>query len=237
MEQEETCKPELADELELLLEPRTCLAAKLVAARIPLLERPVADVGELDDRRLRAVGEVRIPVSQLLRQVELQPLCQLDGALECGTVVGKSLDHLLRRKEDAFVVAAPLRFTAVERAAVANGHEHVLKGRTARMVGVHVAGGDRRDAERRSEVAQECVSPCVAALVGTLELDVEAVASECTGEPCRRVRVAHCHAVACAAGKTDEPLVQLFEQVLVERWIGRTVAIPFQPDACVRAPR
>ena len=35
-------------------------------------------------------------------------------------------------------------------------------------------------------------------------------------QPCSRIRVAHSESVARAAGETDEPFVQLLEQVLVE---------------------
>ena len=78
-----------------------------------------------------------------------------------------------------------------------------------RMVRVHVARGDRGDAERSGEVAQRGVPARVAALERALELDVEAVAAEGAREPGSGVRVAHGEPVARAAGEADEPVVQL----------------------------
>jgi hypothetical protein len=70
--------------------------------------------------------------------------------------------------------------------------------------------------QRLCEVAQRGVPPRVAALERPLELDEEVVAAEGMREPRRRVRVADGEPVARTAGKADEPVVQLFEQALVE---------------------
>ena len=82
---------------------------------------------------------------------------------------------------------------------------------------VRVAGDERRHAQRRREIAQRGVAPRVAALVRTLQLDEEVLASEDIGEPRRRVRVANGEPVPRAAGETDEPVVQLLEQRRLER--------------------
>ena len=115
------------------------------------------------------------------------------------------------------MVAAPLALAAVEGGAAANGDEHVLEHGAARVVRVHVAGGDRRDTERRRKLAERDVAPRIAALVRPLQLDEEAVAPEDAGEPRRRVRIADGEAVSRAAGQADEPLVLLLEQCRVER--------------------
>ncbi len=103
------------------------------------------------------------------------------------------------------MVAAPLPLGAVERGAVADRDEGVLKARAARMVGVHVAGRHRGDAERRREVGEPRVPARVAALVRALELDVERTGKR-PREPRGGVRVGDAEPVASAAGEADEPL-------------------------------
>src|SRR3954463_11511526 len=66
------------------------------------------------------------------------------------------------------------------------------------------------------EVAQRRVPPRVAALERPLELDEEVIAAERMREPRRCVRVANGEPVARTAGETDEPVVLLLEQALVE---------------------
>ena len=173
--------------------------------RIALLEGAVADVRELDDRRLRAVGEVRVAVAELLCQVEAQPLGELDGSRDRSAVLRETLHHLGRREQDALVIAAPLGLAAVEGAAVTDGDENVLQRCPARMVRMNVAGDDRPDAERLGKIAQACVAARVATLVRTLELDEEALAAECAGQPRGSIRVAHRDSVPRAAGEADEP--------------------------------
>src|SRR5919197_3317793 len=101
------------------------------------------------------------------------------------------------------------------------------------MVRVHVAGDERRYADRLGEVAQDDVAAHVAALVRTLQLDEEAVATECLCEVRGGVRVANGEAVPCAAGEADEALVQLLEQRLVERRLRRGLGF-FSGRPCVR---
>src|SRR5207244_5475969 len=53
VEQEEAGEPELVDQLQLVVEPRPRLRAQAVAPRcVAMLEGAVADLRELDDRRL-----------------------------------------------------------------------------------------------------------------------------------------------------------------------------------------
>src|SRR5262249_27596736 len=184
VQEEEAGEAKLVDQLQLLVEPRLRLGAQPVPARIALVEGARADVRELDDRRLRAVGEVGVAVAELLRQVEAQPLGELDGARNGGAVLREPLDDLPGREQDALVVAAPFGLTSVERAAVADGDEDVLQRRAPRMVRVDVAGDKRGDAELLREVAKRRVAACVAAFVRTLQLDEEAVAAERICEPC-----------------------------------------------------
>jgi hypothetical protein len=78
---------------------------------------------------------------------------------------------------------------------------------------VDVAGGDRGDAEVAGELAEGGVPRGVAALVRSLELDVEAVSSERRRDPRGGVRVDDPEAVARAAGQTDEPFPVRKERV------------------------
>ena len=87
--------------------------------------------------------------------------------------------------------------------------------------------------ELAREVAQPGVAAAVAALVGSLQLDVEAVPPEGERQPCRGVRVADGEPVARTAREADESLVQILEQRQVEprrQWLAvRRVA-----RVCVR---
>ena len=225
MQQEEACEAELVDQLQLFVEPRFGLASQRVGARIAVLERAHADVCELHDRRLRTVGEVRIAIAELLREVEAEPLGELDGARHCGAILRETLDDLTRREQDAFVVAAPLGLAAVQRAAVTDGDEDILQRRAARVMCMHVTGHERRHAERLGELAQGGVAASVPTLVRPLQLDEEALASEGPGEPLGGVRIADGKAVARAAGETDEPFVELLEQALVEGGVRRRLRL------------
>ena len=143
------------------------------------------------------------------------------------------------------MVAAPLLLAALERGAAADGDEDVLERGAAAVVRVDVSRRDRRDAERLRELAQARVAARVAALVRTLQLDVEAVAAERAREPHRGVRVAHREAVPRAAGEADEAVVQLLQQGLIEPWrrrlavrrVARVRVRRRQQPAEVRVPR
>ena len=155
--------------------------APLVAVEVAVAlgERALADAAQLDDRRLVAVGEVRIAVAELLGQVELEPLGEL--ARSARRRHGRRQSDRASApggQKDGLVVAAPLPLAALERGAAADGDEHVLERGAAAVVGVDVAGRDRLDAERLGELAQPRVPARVAALVRALQLDVEAVAAE-----------------------------------------------------------
>ena len=109
------------------------------------------------------------------------------------------------------MVAAPLALAAVEGGAVADRDEGILEAQPALVVGVDVAGGDGRHAERGGELLEGGVPAGVAALVGALQLDVERTRED-AGESCGGVRVAHGEPVAGAAGEADEPLGMLGDE-------------------------
>src|SRR5579871_1121544 len=143
--------------------------------RVALRERRLAHAAELDDCRLRPVGEVGVAVAELLGEVELEALGELARAVHGVAVVGKAVEHVLWREEHGFVVAAPLPLAALERGATADGNEDVLKCGAAAVVRVDISRCDSRDAERLGELAQARVATRVAALVRTLEFYEEAV--------------------------------------------------------------
>ena len=187
-----------------------------VECRVPLTEQPVAESAQLHDRRLVAVGEIRIAIAELLREVEFEPLRELARPCNRFLVVGKPLEQLGRREQHGLVIAAPLALAPVERRAVADRDEGILEADAQTIMRVRVSRDDGVDAERLGEVAQRCVATHVPTLVGPLELDEEPVAAEGVREPRRRVRIAHGEPVPRAAGEADEPVVQLLELRLVE---------------------
>src|SRR5215212_4894245 len=217
MEQEETAQLQLGDEGQLLVEALPRLALVTICTAVALVESAVADARELDVGGVGPVGEVRVAVAELLREVELEPLGELDGARDGVAVVGETVADVRGVEQDALAVSSAFTLAALERGAVLDRHERVLERRSRDVMRVRVSGDDGRDAECLGEVAKPGVPTCVASLVRALELDVEAVAPEGGGEPGGRVRVVDAEAVTCAARQADEALVELLEQRLVER--------------------
>ena len=184
---------------------------------IAFLERLLADLGELRDRRFALLGEIRIAVAEILVQIELEPFGELSAPFDRVSVVRKKLRALDRRPQEALPVAAPLGLAAVERRAVLDGDKGVLQRRPTRIVRMDIAGRDGLDAQRLGQFSQSCVTASVATLEGPLELDEEAVATERLRQPRRRVRVPHRKPMPGAARKADESLVALLHQLLPER--------------------
>ena len=191
----------------------------------------MADGGELTDRRLLAVREIGVAIAELLGQVELESLGERGAPFRGGTVEGEALEHLLGRAQVALAIPAPLGLAALERGSAANRDEDVLQQRASRMMRVDVAGRDRLDTEVLGEIAQETEPPRIPPLERALELDVEALATECACKTRGRVRVEQSEAAARAAGKAYEPLVQLGDDLERHRR-GQRLAV-----LAPRAPR
>ena len=170
VEQEEPREIELVDQRELALEAiARPLEQPLVARRIAVGEGVVADLCELSDRGLVAVGEVGVAIAELLGEVELKALRDLDGAGGGGRVdAGEEVGRICRRPQDALAVASPLLLAAVEGGTTADRDERVLEERAPRRMRMHVARGHGRDAEMLGQVAQSRVAPHVTALVRPL---------------------------------------------------------------------
>ena len=186
VQQEEPGEPEPSDQLQLVAQPLTRFRANGSLRRAVTLDECVlAELAQLHVGGIDAVREVRVAVAELLRQVELAAIGNLAGALR--RFARQPLEHLRRRKQDAFVVAAPLALAAVERCALLDRNERVLQLCATRVVRMHVAGRNGWDTKRLGELGEHGVPPRVAALVRPLQLDVERTRKG-AGEPRRRVR-------------------------------------------------
>jgi hypothetical protein len=216
VEEKEARKAELVDQRQLLLQPNLRLGA-MRGASVAIVERAPADHPQLFDRRIVPVGEVRVPVAELLRQVELEPLGELLAARDRVAVVRETLGHLGGRAQHGLAVPATLALAAVERGVVADRDEYVLERYAALVVGVHVARDHSSNAERAGEVAERGVSARVAAFVRALELDEEPIRPEHARELGRRIRIVDREAVPRTTREADEPLVQLGEEPGIER--------------------
>ena len=180
VEKEEAGEAELGDQRQLRragVRPPECGAGAARGGTAPrrLDGRPRAS---WTSAGVGPIREVRVAVAELVRQVEGEPLGQLDGRADGIRSSGKRPATSPRSEEDALPVPAPLGLAALERRPVLDRDEDVLETRPAQMVRVYVAGGDRADAESLRERAERGVPARVAPLVGPLELDVEAVAAE-----------------------------------------------------------
>ena len=216
VEQEEPGEAEVADQRQLLVQPCARLPLVAVGAAVTSLERSSADLCQLGDRGLVAVGEVRVAIAELLREVELEPLCELGGARHGAEVVREALGQRVGREQDALVVAAAFALRALQRRVVPDRDHRVLEERAPAVVRVDVPGDDRLDADRLRELPQPSVPLRVAALVRPLELDEEPVPAEDRRQLRRAVAVPYRETVPRAAGQADEALVELREQVPIE---------------------
>src|SRR5206468_2383153 len=111
---EEAGETDALDQVELLVEAPTRVTLVPVCRRVALAEEAVAEHAQLLDRGLVPIREVGVAVAELLRQVELEPLREVDCARDCGSIVREALVHLVRREQHGLVVAAPLALAAFE---------------------------------------------------------------------------------------------------------------------------
>ena len=142
------------------------------------------------------------------------------------TVEGEALEHLLRGAQVALAVSPPLGLAALERGAAADRDKDVLQQRAPRVVRMDVSGRDRLDVEVLGEVAQEPEPPCVTTLVGTLELDAEALAAERSGQARSGVRIEQPETSTCTPGEADETVVRLRDRLERDGWRQRLAVLP-----------
>ena len=143
---------------------------------------------------------------------------------------GEPVEHLAGSAQHRLAVPAPLRLAAVEGGATADRHEHVLERRAAGRVRMDVAGGDGIDAEMRGQVAEQRIAPRIAACVGALQLDEEAVTPKGLREPGGSIGVAQAEPVTRAPGEADEPLGELRHRLRLDgRGEEHPVLLPGRP--------
>ena len=182
------------------------MRALLVAVRacIALGEGALAELVELAVGRVGPVGEVGVAVAELLGQVESAAVGDLAGA-RCGIAPGaaprvssgeRSTDSWLPRRS---------RSRAVERGAVPDRDERVLEPASPRMMGVDVAGGDRRKrrATPRDRSARRCGGRRRARRAAAARRRTH---RETPRQPCGRVRIDDRQPVSRTAREANEPL-------------------------------
>ena len=173
VQQEEAAQAEPGDQPQLAVEPLTCPALVPVRIRVALGERAVADLPQLYVGGIGTVGEVGVPIAELLREIEPAAVGDFTRAQCC--IVRQSLEHCGRGEQHRLVVASPFALAALQRRAMANRDERILQLGAALMVRVHVPRRDSRHSKMLGELLQLRVTTRVAALERPLQLDVERV--------------------------------------------------------------
>ena len=166
MQQEEPRQPEVADQRQLLVQPRRRVGAQ---ARCPAgsARRSTRRTRAASLRSALAVLGAGIAVAEVGGEVEDQRRGQALGLGDRVGVVLEACRHRRRRREDVAVVAAPQRLGGVERRVLADRHEHVLQPRARRLVGVDVARRDARQPEPSGQRGERAVArPVVARETG-----------------------------------------------------------------------
>ena len=216
VQQEEPGQAELVDQLQLLVEAGPGVALVPVGPGVAHVERAAADLGELRDGRLRLVREVRVAVAQLLRQVELAALGDHGGALDCVPVEREAVGDLGGMPEDRLVVSAPLRLGAssdVWRIATSASWSSARPGSWAWTSPVTTVSTSSVSASSRSRALRRTSPRSKGRWSSTKNRSRPKARARRGGG----IRVLDGEPEARAAGEADEPFVQLFEQLLVER--------------------
>ena len=212
VEEEEAGEAEGADRLQLLFQARFGLFA-VARAGVASRQQCPAGLGQLAiDPGLLFAG---VAVAEPGVEVELEPLGEAQGLGDGGGVLGEALRHRLRRGEGRAAITAPLRLGLLQRHPQPDCDERVLQAHALpTCVRVHIAGGNAGHAEALREPRKPAVATAIAAPVGPLQLDPEAVPPEGTEQPlgglrsCRRAPPLPSggkHSGASAPRETDQP--------------------------------
>ena len=203
----------MGDEPKLFVQSHECVASAFCVG-VAGAQVVVADTRQTRVSGLIGAGEVGVGVAQVARQVELQPLGQAHGLGDGCGVVDEPCGGLGRWSQYGVAVATSLTVGAVQRQVMADRDERVLQERTARVVGVDVAGRDGGEAQDLGQLRQVAHQGSIAAGAGPLQLDVHVARAErldqATG---RSLGVAGAvggdesrnHAVSGTPGQTYEP--------------------------------
>ena len=128
MQQEESREAVVADEPEFLIQAcEGLMPPALIGVPPPRLVGADARQGGIGVLPGVPGCEVREPVSQIPREVELQPLREAQGLRHGVRVVAKPRSHLGGRAQHRLPVAAPHLLRCVEGEAVPHGHQDVLQ--------------------------------------------------------------------------------------------------------------
>ena len=215
VQQEEAREAVVADQRELLVEPRAGLAAVGEAAVAPLqLER--ADLRQLGVGH-RVVGR-RVAVAEILREVEAQPLGQLGRLARRLGQVAEQERHLARALEHVLAVAAPLGLAGLQRAMRADGDQRVLQRAPPPVVHVHVVAWRSSRSPRMRALSSSrrlrARSPRHSGRCSSTRRPARPNASQSSAAARQRDPLVGVHerAVARAARQADEPLGALAQQ-------------------------
>ena len=235
VQQEEAGEAELVDQRELLLEPLAHASLVTVEPASSARRTRARRHGSAARSRDRPVGEVGVAVAELLRQVERQPLGQLGGSgdrvrssgnrsrISAGAASTHSWLPRRSRSQPSSEVrqrtATSTSWSAARRASCAC---------TSPVATVATFSCSARS--RRRGVAAR-----VAPFVRTLQLDVEAIATEGLREPRGRAGVADCEPVR-ARSRRGRRAPRSAPRAARPR--ARAVRAPGSPSAaCPRARR
>ena len=227
VEKEEAREPQLPDQRQLLLETPLGLGAM----GGPLVAMHQAHPAELGQAAVRArVLRAGIAVADLPRQVEAQALgepCCLGDRLG---MVAKARHRPLLGEQGGGGVSAAQPLGLVQRRPEAHRHHRVLEGEARALMGMRVAGRDRRNAEPLRQRDQPAVPRAVMPPERPLQLDPEVVRAEGPQQAlghlggARRIAAlpeAGHGAVAGAAREADQSLGVALELVDLDRgWEG-----------------
>ena len=189
MEEEEAGEAEVADRRQLLLEPPLGLGAAAVRPAVALAEPRPADLGELAvGARVLGAG---VAVAELLGQVEAQPLGEAHGLGDRLGVLGEARRHPppARRAPSSSCRGAAARRPPAS--SPAGPRRRRPGGGRGEGRGSGRCRSRRRATPSRSASRGEpAVAGAVAAPVGPLQLDPEAVAAEGLQQPPAEPRAA-----------------------------------------------
>ena len=183
MQEEEPGEPEAADDRQLLLEAALGLRA-VRGADVAAPDQTPAK-GRQPPVGLGILGS-GIAVAELTGEIEAQALRQAHGLGDRRRVLGESRRHRLRGRHRRARIAPALRLGALQGHSQPHRHQRVLEADTGAPVRVDVPGGNRRHPQPLRETREPAVAGPVAAPVGPLQLDPEAVAAEALQQSLRQ---------------------------------------------------
>ena len=223
VEQEEPGEPQLPDQRQLLVQAPLGLGA---------MRGPLVAMDQAQTRRARPGGgqhpvlRAGVAVADLPGQVEAQALGEPGRLGDRLRVVAEARHCPVPREQGGGGVTAAQRLGLVQGRSQPNRHHRVLQGEARALMGVGVAGRDRRDAEPLGQRDQPAIAGAVMSPERPLQLDPEMAGTEGSQQSPREVSgagriaafpAAGHGAVTGAAGEADQPLGVALELVDLDR--------------------